>query len=106
MEQSAANYSSWGQSLTGGSPRLIEDEPWCGYFKMRDRRGLNINLAPIKRPFIACAIWAEGSGELKAELAGAIVPVERIWPWCAKHPIDYQTYVFWHENNQWPEEVK
>lgn len=99
------DYASWREALAGGKPGLHADEPWCGFFKMRDRRGLNIQLAPVKRPWIACAIWRDEAGALKAELAGAEVPVEVIWPYCAKYPIPHETYAFWHANERWPEEA-
>lgn len=92
-------------ALAGEKPPIHEGEPRCGYFKVRDRRGLNRNKAAIKRPFIACAIWFE-DGVLKAELAGAPTDVDRLWPYCARYPIPYETYAFWHEHERWPDEQK
>lgn len=93
-------------ALVGKNPPIHEGEPRCGYFKVRDRRGLNKKLAAIKRPFIACAIWADpASGELKAELAGAPTAPDSLWPYCAKYPIPYETYAHWHQNEAWPQEA-
>jgi hypothetical protein len=97
------DLAAWRAMLAGQKVPLHESEPICGYFKMRDRRGLNMRLAPIKRPFRACAVWRGEDGELHAEFAGSSVPVERIWPFYARFPIDYATYQFWHSTGRWPE---
>lgn len=97
-------YTWWQASLAGEKPKTYET-PECGYFKMRDRRGLNMKLAPIKRPWIACAIWLSEAGEFKAELAGAECHVDRLWPWCAKYPISFEDYAYWHQNEKFPEKA-
>ena len=98
-------FAAWRSAVAGGNPGIHLDEPWCGYFRMRDRRGLNLYLAPIKRPWVGCAIWLDDAGNFKAELGKSEVPFDRIWPYCAKHPIPYETYAFWHQNERWPEEA-
>lgn len=99
-------YEQWRAALDGNPPPMHEDDPWCGFFRIRDRRGLNKDLAPIKRPWIACAIWEAADGSLLAERAGEAVPVEYVWPYCAKNPIPYETYQFWRENERWPGDMK
>lgn len=99
------DFANWRAALTGAKLKVYETEPWCGYFKQRDRRGLNLHLAPIKRPWIACAIWRDEAGELVAERAGQAVPIDWIWPHCVSHPIPYETYIFWKTNERWPEEA-
>lgn len=94
-------YAWWRAMLAGEAPPIHESEPQCGYFKMRDRRGLNVKKAPIKRPFIAASIFP-GSEGLRAELAGREVPIDRLWPYAAKHVISYEDYQFWHANERWP----
>lgn len=100
------DYAWHADLLAGKKPLTYEGEPQCGYFKMRDRRGLNKNLAPIKRPWVACAIWRDEAGELKAEYAGRPTEIERLWPWVAKHPVSYDDYAYWHQNERFPEKVK
>lgn len=100
----ADDFAWWSAAVAGKKPPTYES-PECGYFKVRDRRGLNKNKAPIKRPWIACAIWRGEDGELKAELAGAVYPVDGLWPYCAKYPIPYETYAHWHQNEAWPQEA-
>lgn len=98
------DYAWWSSMLAGEKPPTYET-PECGYFKVRDRRGLNKKLAPIKRPWIGCAIWREG-GEFKAEMAGTLTNVDHVWPYCGKYPITYDDYAFWHEHGRFPEAVK
>ena len=100
----AEPFAKWRAMLAGEKVALHEDEPICGYFRIRDRRGLNATLAPIKRPWIPCAVWRAETGELKAEVAGQPAEVEHIWPYYAKHPIAYETYAYWHQNERWPEQ--
>lgn len=97
---------AWWQSAIDGNPLPLWESAECGYFKMRDRRGLNKDKAPIKRPWIACAIWRGEDGEHRAELAGKPVDVDLIWPYCARNPIPYETYQFWHQHERWPDEAK
>jgi len=96
------DYAAWRAALSGESPPCYADMPWCGYFKMRDRRGLNLGKAANKRPVVACAIWRGEDGELRAEFAKSPVPVDRVWPWCAKHPVSYEDYAHWHRHEKWP----
>lgn len=95
-------FAWWRDALAGKSPPVHSD-PECGYFKVRDRRGLNKAKAPIKRPWVVCAIWRDEAGELKAELAGTETAPDRIWPYCAKYPITHETYAYWHTNERFPE---
>lgn len=96
-------YAKWRAMLAGEKPQIYEDEPICGYFRMRDRRGLNLHKAANKRPIIAAAIWFE-NGEPRAAFGKEAVPVERIWPWCAKNPISYEDYAYWCQHERWPEQ--
>lgn len=100
------DFASWREALAGGKPGLHEDEPWCGYFKMRDRRGKWLQVAPIKRPFIGCAIWKDEAGNYCAEFDGEPVTIDRVWPHCARFPIPYETYAHWHNTEEWPLEAK
>jgi len=98
------DFDWWLKSIRGEKPPIHESEPQCGYFKVRDRRGLNKDLAPIKRPFVAAAIWKDGD-EFKAEVAGSPVHIDHAWPYLAKYPITYEDYQFWHLNERWPEKA-
>lgn len=100
------DYAEWRLALAGGKPGIHDGLPWCGYFKVQDRRSDHLKSAPKKRPFIACAIWRDQNGNLVAERAKATVPVDWLWPWCAARPITYEEYTYWHQHEQWPEEAK
>ncbi|MFS2326654.1 hypothetical protein U2P60_14760 [Brucella sp. H1_1004] len=102
---SSQSYDWWRATLDGKSPPIHESEPQCGYFKLRDRRGLNKNLAPIKRPWVAAAIWRTEAGELRAEIAGQPVEIDTAWPYVAKYPIPYADYETWHRTEKWPEKA-
>lgn len=95
----------WRAALAGEKPQTHESPPECGYYRVRDRRGLNKAKAPIKRPFVACAIWRDESGELKAELAGTDTDPNLLWPYVAKYPITYEEYAYWHQNERFPEKA-
>jgi hypothetical protein len=97
-------YEWWRSALVGNTQPLHESEPQCGYFKVRDRRGVNANLAPVKRPFVAASIWPEGN-ELRAEIAGNPRSIDAVWPWVAKYPIRYADYQYWHKTERWPETI-
>ena len=102
----ADDFANWRAAVAGLPAPMHIDEPWCGYFKMRDRRGLNADLYVTKRPWVCCAIWRDANGELVAEFAKARVPVTSLWPYCAKHPIPHETYAYWHQHERWPEEAE
>lgn len=94
---------TWWRAALAGEKPLTYETPECGYFKVRDRRGLNRHKVAIKRPWIVCAIWRDEAGELRAELAGKPVPVDSLWPYVAKYPISYETYAYWHQHERFPE---
>ena len=100
----ADDFAKWRALLAGEKPLIYMDEPISGYFRVRDKRGLNADLYVTKRPWIPCAIWRDGN-TIRAELAGKEVPVETLWPWCVKSPISYEAYAYFHQHERWPEEA-
>ncbi len=99
------HYAWWRLKLAGGNPPIHESEPQCGYFKVRDGRGLNRKKHPVQRPFRAAAIWLDDSGTYRAEMAGSEVPIDRAWPWFARRVITYEQYQSWHENGTWEPQI-
>jgi len=99
-----SDFAWWRAATAGEKPPVHESPAECGYFKVRDYRGQNRHKAAIKRPFIACAIWRDDGGELKAELAKVEVQPDSLWPHCARYPIPYETYAYWHQHERWPDE--
>jgi hypothetical protein len=86
-------FASWRSAVNGGNPGMQEEEPWCGYFRILDRRG---DADGKKREWVPCAIWQDFRGNLVAEVDGDTVPVRTIWPYCGKHPISFQEYTERH----------
>jgi hypothetical protein len=97
------HFDQWRRALAGEKVPMHEGEPWCGYFATQDRKS---TVKAAKWPKIACAIWRDAAGNLRAERAGEPVPPEWLWPYCAKTPITYETYAYWHEHKAWPEEAE
>lgn len=100
------HFQWWRNALAGVKQHTYDSEPMCGYFAVQDR---SPGVTPAKGnrwPKIPCAIWRNEAGDLVAERAGERVEVERVWPYCAKNPIPYETYQFWHDNERWPDEEK
>ena len=94
------DYAQWRLALAGGKPELLLNRPWCGYFATQDRTS---TVKAARWPLIACAIWRDENGALRAERAGKPADPMDIWQYCASRPITYERYQFWHENHKWPE---
>lgn len=106
MSEQANDYAWWSDKIQGGNPPIHECDPQCGYFKIRDRRGVNRELAPAKRPWVAASIWRDKNNKMRAEQGGSEVPLDQAWPWIAKYTISYADYSYWHETETWPEKEK
>lgn len=87
-------FASWRLALAGGKPGMQQESPWCGYFRILDRRH---DAAGKKREWVPCAIWLDFRGNPIAEVDGDAISIWSIWPYCAKHPISYQDYQKFHE---------
>lgn len=97
------DYAAWREALAGGKPDMHADEPWVGYFKTRVPNAKE-KLPKGRWPMMACAIFRGENGELQGERGGSIVPVEWLWPYVARYPIPYETYVYFHTHERWPDE--
>ncbi len=99
-------FQWWRNALAGIPQMTYAEEPMCGYYAVQDR---SPGVTPAKGnrwPKIPCAIWRDEAGNLLAERAGERVDPDRVWPYCAKTPITYETYITGHETRQWPEKEK
>lgn len=86
---------------------LHVDTPTAGFYAMRLVR--NGPLVPVR-------IWygpphdpvtgeeLDRSHRYQAELGGKPTDVDRVWPWCAKHPIDEAEYRYMLGVSQWAAE--
>jgi hypothetical protein len=98
-----SDYEQWRIALGGGKPDYFLNQPWCGYFATQDRSS---TVKAARWPLIACAIWRDASGALVAERGGSPADPMALWQYCAKRPITYERYKFWHTNHKWPEEAE
>ncbi len=86
------HFQWWRNALAGVKQHTYAEEPMCGYYAVQDR---SPGVKPAKGnrwPLVPCAIWLQ-DGALIAERAGAIVPVEWVWPYAASRPRTYQAYL-------------
>lgn len=90
-------FASWRAALAGEKPGIHDGEPWCGYFKMRDRRHDADLPKGAQRPWVACAIWVDWRGNLVAEIDGDPTSPDFLWPFVAKNPIGFEEYTKLHE---------
>ena len=87
-------YAHHAASLRGERPPMFEDEPQCGWFKMRMIKG---------GPWVPVEIWIDQhidpvTEELSApeqmlcEVGGEASPLSRAWPRCSNKPISCEAY--------------
>jgi len=109
--QELKSYSYYQSALQGAFGPVHENDPQCGYYRMRKGRG---------GPWVPVAIWLEDQGSLRhgensinsdsGKLVCLVEGVERnaydVWTWVCRYPIAYETYVAVAEDGKpWPEEV-
>lgn len=88
----------WKNALLGILGPIHENDPQCGWFRTRPKRGYAS--FPVR-------IWRDhGSGSLKALKAGRYVDPCEIWTWCCMNPVSEDAYNDALENgNSWPDGV-
>lgn len=109
--RSLTTHTYWQNALSGNFGAVHENDPQCGYYRMRKGRG---------GPWVPVAIWLEGQGSLRqgensinsdsGKLVCLVDGLERnaydVWTWVCRYPIAYETYVAVAEDGKpWPEEV-
>ena len=107
----STTHTYWQNALSGNFGAVHENDPQCGYYRMRKGRG---------GPWVPVAIWLEGQGSLRqgensinsdsGKLVCLVEGKERnaydVWTWVCRYPIAYETYVAVAEDGKpWPEEV-
>jgi len=107
----STTHTYWQNALSGNFGAVHENDPQCGYYRMRKGRG---------GPWVPAAIWLEGQGSLRqgensinsdsGKLVCLVEGKERnaydVWTWVCRYPIAYETYVAVAEDGKpWPEEV-
>ena len=101
-------YTYYQSALMGVFGPVHENDPQCGYYRMRRGRG---------GPWVPVAIWREVTGESEitgisdsGKLVCLVDGVEKdpyeIWTWVCRYPVPYETYVAVAEKGQsWPEDL-
>ena len=102
------NYTYYRSALKGVFGPVHENDPQCGYYRMRRGRG---------GPWIPVAIWREATGgdqnsaiSDSGKLVCLVDGIERdpfeVWTWVCRYPVTYETYVAVAERGEaWPEDL-
>ena len=90
------SYTYWRNALMGQFGPIHENDPQCGYYGMRRRRG---------GEWIPVAIFREDDGEVLALCKGEMKDAFEVWTWCCRYPVDYEVYrAVAEEGKPWPED--
>jgi len=93
----SAFYTYWHNALQGQFGPIHENDPQCGYYRMRVRRG---------GEWIPVAIFREDDGEVLALCKGEMKDAFEVWTWCCRYPVDYEVYrAVAEEGKPWPEDI-
>jgi hypothetical protein len=89
-------YTYWHNALMGQFGPIHENDPQCGYYRMRWRRG---------GEWLPVAIFREEDGEVLALCKGEMKDPFEVWTWCCRYPVDYEVYrAVAEEGKPWPED--
>lgn len=92
---SADSYSLWRRMLTGERVPVHEDEPVCGYYRVRTK---------YMGEWLPVAIF-EHEGSLVAIRSNSPVDIEHVWPYCARRPVSYSAYrLVAEQGGTWPKD--
>ena len=90
-------YTYWHNALMGQFGPIHENDPQCGYYRMRLRRG---------GEWVPVAIFREDDGEVIALCKGEMKDAFEVWTWCCRYPVHYEVYrAVAEEGKPWPEDV-
>jgi len=94
---SASPFDWYYSALSGNFGPIHENDPQCGYYRMKLRRGGD---------WIPVAIFREDDGEVLALCKGEMKDAFEVWTWCCRYPVDYEVYrAVAEEGKPWPEDV-
>lgn len=94
-------FAGWRSLLAGESVQFDANEPLAGYYRTRRKGG---DWQPVGIWKADDAVSEMLDGEWTVMLSGNSVPVDRVWPWCARYPISYETYAAVAERGEpWPD---
>jgi len=108
MRLSQSTYTYYRSALKGVFGPVHENDPQCGYYRMRRSRG---------GPWIPVAVFREAtdcdqnseisdSGKLICLVDGVERDPFEVWTWVCRYPVPYETYVAVAERGEaWPEDL-
>ncbi len=92
-----STYDWYYSALSGNYGPIHENDPQCGYYRMRWRRG---------GEWIPVAIFREDDGEVLALCKGEMKDAFEVWTWCCRYPVDYEVYrAVAEEGKPWPGDI-
>ncbi len=101
------NYNWWSNALKGDIGPIHEGQPQPGFYKKRFYDPEGPYVAPIKRPFIPCAIWFDTETQEYIGVADSkLVDACDLWLWCSKNPITEAEYRHYETLGEWPKEAE
>ena len=83
----ASDYAYWKNALNGKFGPIHENDPQCGFYRMKGRGG---------DPDIPVAIWRGEDGQVIQKPADS-------WVWCCQKPIEDAVYYAVSEGSPWPD---
>lgn len=88
----------WKNALKGIQGPIHENDPQCGWYRTRPRRGY-VSL-PVR-------IWRDpASGLMNAERSGKSVDPCDVWTWCCLNPVSREAFEAVLERGEpWPDEI-
>lgn len=91
-------FSHWREAIHAGKPVDTErGNPRSGYYRVKNE---------------AVAFWREPDGELACWRSGTFPTptdpdaIDELFGWCAPHPVAYEAFEFFRENERWPEQLE
>lgn len=89
-------FTHWQSNLDGKKPEIHENEPQCGFYKMREGKD---------GPWLPVAIFMHAEKGMVCRVGPQEREVLKVWTWCAKHPVSRDDAKVAFETGNWPGDV-
>lgn len=89
-------FSHWQANLDGKKPEIHENEPHCGFYRMRDGKD---------GPWLPVAIFMHAERGMICRVGAEEREPAKTWIWCAKHPVKKEDAKVAFETGRWPGDV-
>src|SRR4051794_772875 len=88
------SYQHYLDNLRGKQPPIHDGHPQPGFYKRRFVKD---------GPWVAAAIWVDGSGQMLCRVGSEMRDAQQEWTWLAKHPVPQADALFFFEHGCWRE---